>query len=149
MRNLLVTAMMIAMTLPMIACDKYDDFEAMSYVNQAVTNDINASIKAIYPDARVVDIDRELRTYEVDIVDNNIKREVYLDLSMKWLRTETEIRHTEIPTAVTDRVTTKYSGWYIDSAKLIDTPQGSYYQIELDKGEREKQVKIDASGNVL
>lgn len=140
---------MIAMTLPMIACDKYDDFEAMSYVNQAVTNDINASIKAIYPDARVVDIDRELRTYEVDIVDNNIKREVYLDLSMKWLRTETEIRHTEIPTAVTDRVANKYSGWYIDSAKLIDTPQGSYYQIELDKGEREKQVKIDASGNVL
>ena len=112
-------------------------------------NDIQAAVVKIYPQARIVEMDKDRQTIEVDIIDNNIKRDVYLDLSFNWLRTETEIRRDALPIEVANRLASEYANWVIDSVKLVDTPQGSYYLVELDKGERDKNVKIDASGNIL
>ena len=85
----------------------------------------------------------------MDIVDNEIRRDVYFDLSLNWLRTETDIRHADLPAEAANKIASKYSGWFIDSVKTVDTPQSSYYLVELDKGERDKKVKIDAMGNIL
>lgn len=147
MKRLFSAVIMIAMMIPMIACEKYDDFDVMSRVHNS-TN-INTAIVAIYPNARVVDIDRELRTYEVEVIDNNIKREVILDLSFNWVRTETDIRHTDLPEAVTNKLATKYAGWRIDDVKLIDTPNGSHYRIEIEKNDRDRTVKITAMGEII
>lgn len=139
---------MIAMSIPMIACETFDDYGAMSRVQNS-TN-INTAVVAIYPNARVVDIDRDFNSIEVEIIDaNNIRREVYFNKSLTWLRTETEIRHSELPEAVLNRLATEYVGYRIDDAKLVDTPDGSHYRIEIEKNDRDRTVKITATGNIL
>lgn len=147
MKRVYLLAISIFTLLSLISCEKYDDYGDMMLRSNA--NDIQAAVVKIYPQARIVEMDKNRQTIEVDIIDNNIKRDVYLDLSFNWLRTETEIRRDALPIEAANRLASEYANWVIDSVKLVDTPQGSYYLVELDKGERDKNVKIDASGNIL
>lgn len=147
MKRVYLLAISIFTLLSLISCEKYDDYGDMMLRSNA--NDIQAAVVKIYPQARIVEMDKDRQTIEVDIIDNNIKRDVYLDLSFNWLRTETEIRRDALPIEAANRLASEYANWVIDSIKLVDTPQGSYYLVELDKGERDKNVKIDASGNIL
>lgn len=147
MKRVYLLAISIFTLLSLISCEKYDDYGDVMLRSNA--NDIQAAVVKIYPQARIVEMDKDRQTIEVDIIDNNIKRDVYLDLSFNWLRTETEIRRDALPIEAANRLASEYANWVIDSVKLVDTPQGSYYLVELDKGERDKNVKIDASGNIL
>ena len=147
MKRVYLLAISIFTLLSLISCEKYDDYGDMMLRSNA--NDIQAAVVKIYPQARIVEMDKDRQTIEVDIIDNNIKRDIYLDLSFNWLRTETEIRRDTLPIEAVNRLASEYANWVIDSVKLVDTPQGSYYLVELDKGERDKNVKIDASGNIL
>lgn len=147
MKRVYLLAISIFTLLSLISCEKYDDYGDMMLRSNA--NDIQAAVVKIYPQARIVEMDKDRQTIEVDIIDNNIKRDVYLDLSFNWLRTETEIRRDALPIEAANRLASEYANWVIDSVKLVDTPQGSYYLVDLDKGERDKNVKIDASGNIL
>ena len=148
MKRVYLLAISIFALLSLNSCDKYDDYsDMMLYSN---SDDIKASVIGLYPQARIVEMDKDRRTIEVDIIDsNNIKRDVYLDLSFNWIRTETDISRNALPVEVTDKIAGKYAGWFIDSVKQIDSPQGSYYLVEIEKGERDKYIKIEASGNIL
>ena len=148
MKRVYLLAISIFALLSLNGCDKYDDYsDMMLYSN---SEDIKSTVVELYPQARIVEMDKDRRTIEVDIIDsNNIKRDVYLDLSFNWIRTETDISRNALPVEVTDKIAGKYAGWFIDSVKQIDSPQGSYYLVEIEKGERDKYIKIEASGNIL
>lgn len=148
MKRVYLLAISIFALLSLNSCDKYDDYsDMMLYSN---SDNIKAAVIELYPQARIVEMDKDRRTIEVDIIDsNNIKRDVYLDLSFNWIRTETDISRNALPVEVTDKIAGKYAGWFIDSVKQIDSPQGSYYLVEIEKGERDKYIKIEASGNIL
>ncbi|MBQ5719513.1 MAG: PepSY-like domain-containing protein [Alistipes sp.] len=148
MKRVYLLAISIFALLSLNSCDKYDDYsDMMLYSN---SEDIKSTVVELYPQARIVEMDKDRRTIEVDIIDsNNIKRDVYLDLSFNWIRTETDISRNALPVEVTDKIAGKYAGWFIDSVKQIDSPQGSYYLVEIEKGERDKYIKIEANGNIL
>ena len=148
MKRVYLLAISIFALLSLNSCDKYDDYsDMMLYSN---SDNIKSTVVELYPQARIVEMDKDRRTIEVDIIDsNNIKRDVYLDLSFNWIRTETDISRNALPAEVTDKIANKYAGWFIDSVKQIDSPQGSYYLVEIEKGERDKYIKIEANGNIL
>ncbi|MBQ2413586.1 MAG: PepSY-like domain-containing protein [Rikenellaceae bacterium] len=148
MKRVYLLAISIFALLSLNSCDKYDDYsDMMLYSN---SEDIKSTVVELYHQARIVEMDKDRRTIEVDIIDsNNIKRDVYLDLSFNWIRTETDISRNALPVEVTDKIAGKYAGWFIDSVKQIDSPQGSYYLVEIEKGERDKYIKIEANGNIL
>jgi hypothetical protein len=148
MKRVYLLAISIFALLSLNSCDKYDDYsDMMLYSN---SEDIKSTVVELYPQARIVEMDKDRRTIEVDIIDsNNIKRDVYLDLSFNWIRTETDISRNALTVEVTDKIAGKYAGWFIDSVKQIDSPQGSYYLVEIEKGERDKYIKIEANGNIL
>lgn len=148
MKRVYLLAISILALFSLSSCEKYDDYGDMMLYSNA--DNIQASVIEIYPQARIIDMDRDRKTIEVDIIDsNNIKRDVYLDLSFRWLRTETDINRNALPAEVSNRITSEYANWFIDSAKQVDTPQGNYYLVEIEKGERDKYIKIDAAGNIL
>ena len=148
MKRVYLLAISILALFSLSSCEKYDDYGDMMLYSNA--DNIQASVIEIYPQARIIDMDRDRKTIEVDIIDsNNIKRDVYLDLSFRWLRTETDINRNALPTEVINRIASEYASWFIDSAKQVDTPQDSYYLVEIEKGERDKYIKIDAAGNIL
>ena len=147
MKRIYLLTMSIIALLSLTSCEMYDEYGEM--IIRTKTDNITQAVAGLYPQARIVEMDNDFKTIEVEIVDNDTRRDVYFDLSLNWLRTETDIRHADLPAEVANKIASKYAGWFIDDIKAIDTPQGSYYLVELDKGEREKRVKIDASGNVL
>ena len=148
MKRVYLLAISILALFSLSSCEKYDDYGDMMLYSNA--DNIQASVIEIYPQARIIDMDRDRKTIEVDIIDsNNIKRDVYLDLSFRWLRTETDINRNALPAEVINRIASEYASWFIDSAKQVDTPQGNYYLVEIEKGERDRYIKIDATGNIL
>lgn len=148
MKRVYLLAISILALFSLSSCEKYDDYGDMMLYSNA--DNIQASVIEIYPQARIIEMDRDRKTIEVDIIDsNNIKRDVYLDLSFRWLRTETDINRNALPTEVINRIASEYASWFIDSAKQVDTPQDNYYLVEIEKGERDRYIKIDATGNIL
>lgn len=43
----------------------------------------------------------------------------------------------------------KYAGYQIDDADFVETPGGEYYLVELEKGELEVKVKVNAEGEFI
>ncbi len=147
MKRIYLLAISFIALFSLTGCEMYDEYGEMMI--RTKTDNITQAVAGLYPQARIVEMDNDYKTIEVDIVDNEIRRDVYFDLSLNWLRTETDIRHADLPAEAANKIASKYSGWFIDSVKTVDTPQSSYYLVELDKGERDKKVKIDAMGNIL
>ena len=147
MKRVYLFAISIIALFSLTSCEMYDEYGEMMI--RTKTDNIKDAIAALYPQAHIVEMDNDNRTIEVEIVDNNTHRNVYFDLSLNWLRTETDIRHADLPAEAASKIASKYAGWFIDDVKTVDTPQSNYYLVELDKGEREKRVKIDALGNIL
>ncbi len=102
-----------------------------------------------YPGARIVEIDVERNSIEVDIIDGYVSRDVVFSQAGQWIYTETDLRRGDLPQAVLGTLAAQYGGWYIDDVNLIETPSGSHYLLELESGHRETRLKIDASGRIL
>lgn len=61
---------------------------------------IKELISEMYPGATILEIDTETKGTEVDILHENIHKEVWLDTQNKWLYTEWEIRSSQVPDIV-------------------------------------------------
>lgn len=136
--------------------DDDDDDDYSHMMPPSNSGNIKSAVMALYPNARIIEIDKEDRTIEVEIIDNRIKREVVFSLSLEWLYTETDdIRYSQLPDAVKNRLATDFASYEIDDIEQIDTPNGTYYEIELeredenDNDDDDIDVKIDSNGNIL
>jgi hypothetical protein len=108
---------------------------------------VQDAIAQRYPTARIVEIEREHNGWEVDIIDNNRGKEVRLDgTTFAWLSTSWEVRTGELPAAVTAYVNANHAGYRIDDADYFETAAGSYYVLELERGEAERHLRIAADG---
>ena len=85
----------------------------------------------------------------MEIVHENRGKDVYLNRGFDWIRTEWDVRRSEIPAAVTDRLATEWPSWKIDDAEYVETPSGSWYKIEIEQGDNELDVRITPDGTVL
>ena len=102
-----------------------------------------------YPTAQVVEYDYDDGLLEVEIWHENKEKNVYFNGAKNWVRTEWDIKRTELPTAVTNTVEKQYAGFAIDDIEYVQTPSGDYYRIELERGDNERELRIDAAGNIL
>ncbi len=66
-----------------------------------------------------------------------------------WQETEHEIKRKSIPSNVKTTLDTEFSEYKIEEAELTDTPEGSVYEFELEKGEEKMEVAIDTNGKVV
>ncbi len=103
-----------------------------------------------YPGARIIDVETERNSIEIDIVDGRTPREVIFSLDGAWIHTETEMRRADVPAQVLDALAaSQWGAWRIDDISLYETPAGLYYLIEVESGNRESYVKIDTNGNLI
>jgi len=117
---------------------------------QGVLPAVKSFIDGKYPGARIVDVEREHGSIEIDIVDGVKRREVVFTAAGEWTRTETELRVTELPDVVINALrASRYGTWRVDDVDHHDTPTGEYYLFELESSRRETHLKIDPAGNVL
>lgn len=128
--------------------DNDNDYE--SHLPQPTPAEIEAFIKEKYPQSKIIELERENGRIEVDIIHDNKGKEVVFDANNQWLYTSWELRITELPQAVANVLNNpQYTGYRIDDADFVETPQGNYYLLELEKGNSEIKIKVDEAGNIL
>ena len=97
----------------------------------------------------IIELDREMNGYEVDIVHEGRGKEVIFDLDGNWVLTTWDLRMNEVPEVVKAAAQTQYPDYRLDDADFVEAPSASYYLIEMEQGEREVKVKVSADGTVL
>lgn len=131
--------------------DDGDDDNGSYLPNQPseMTNAVKAFVEEKYPNARIVEIEKEKNgMIEVDIIHENLHKEVMLSADYEWISTSWEVRI--LPISVTNAIdASAYSGYRIDDIDFVETPNGSYYWIELEQGNKEVKVKITSDGQFL
>lgn len=124
-----------------------DDDEML--LPEALPEAVRSYIDANYPNARIVEIDRDrtLGLLEVEILDGRTERELYFAGS-EWVRTVTDMQPADLPAAVREAIAaSEYASWTIDDVDFVEEPTRSYWRVEVESGGREVRLAYDAAGN--
>lgn len=103
-----------------------------------------------YPGHIVVDIDREDRGIEVEIVHQGDRIEVWFDRQGTWVQSSREVTMARVPQAVAQALAaSQYASWRVDDIDFLETPQHNAYLFELELGDRDKMLLIREDGTLL
>ncbi len=122
---------------------------AGNYLPSELTDAMRAFIEEHYPGASIIETDLEPNWMEVDIIHDRTAKEVRFTTTGEWISTSWDVRLTDVPQVVKDAAQAAYPGFRMDDADYVQTPAGDYYLIELEKGEQDVYVKVQADGTVL
>lgn len=123
-----------------------DDDDYPGSLNQSCTEFIAQK----YPGARIVEQEYEHGYLEVEIWHENRKKTVRFNASNSWVDTQWDIRVSELPQAVKNAIAeSSHATYQIDDVEYIQTPEGDYYEVELEKGEHEVTMRIKTDGTVM
>ncbi|RHJ94210.1 PepSY-like domain-containing protein [Parabacteroides bouchesdurhonensis] len=128
--------------------DSDDDYEG--FIPSQPSGIIEEYINKTYPNSRIVDIDIENGTTEVEILDGNVYRELSFNIEGIWMQTKTELHSSQLPVAVLESIkNSQYATYVIDDVDFIQTSSGEWYLVELESGKNEVKIRIDATGVIL
>ena len=104
-----------------------------------------------YPQAVVLDFEKEKVGYELDILDAGVKKELAFDMQMQWVSTHYDVSPLSLPQTVKDALAqSQWADWRIDDAEYWqETGKKDYYELELEQGSTERIVRIDIDGVIL
>lgn len=124
--------------------DDNDNFQP-TVVPQTITDAINE----MYPGATILEFDSEKTGFEVDILHNNIYKDVYFNTGNEWLYTEWDIREANLPAIIMNAYkASEYKNYRIDDIDVIQNPAGISYVLELEKGNDEVKMTISSEGKI-
>ena len=119
------------------------------YVPVEISSVISEFINRQYPNAKIIEIEKEGNAIEVDIRDANIHRELLFDAKGEWLYTKTEVILMNIPEAIMSAFkNSQYANWRIDEIDYFDTPEKDFYIFELDSEPEDTYLKIYTDGTM-
>lgn len=102
-----------------------------------------------YPNATILDTDDEKGRLHVDILDNGKSKEVVFDRD-NWISTSWKINKADLPSTVMNALrNSEYNNHKIDDVYFYETPDSSYYRLELEHNDRDVYVDIDNTGQFL
>ncbi len=119
------------------------------YLPEQTPTDIESMVKEMYPNAVIIETDRDNGNIEVDIIDQNIGKEVVFNSASEWIYTSWDIHPNLLPDVIKATLTASYSDYRVDDADFYETPTGNYYMVEVEKGNREQYVRIAENGEIL
>lgn len=116
----------------------------------APAGDVASVIGQLYPGARILEQDNDDGYLKVEIWHDSREKDVYFNGAGEWVRTEWDVRISELPEAVNSTLSAEYPDYRADDAKFVQTPDGEYYLVEMEgRGDREIIVRVEADGTLL
>lgn len=116
----------------------------------SLSDDLKSKVQEMYPNARIVDMDVEGLYIEIDIIHENRAKDVRFDANGTWLSTSWDVPFSQLPTAVSNALAaSEYASYRIDDIDFYETPDTSYYSIELEQGNIDVTVRILETGEFL
>ncbi len=117
--------------------------------NIVVNDEIRNFIEQRYEGARILYAEQEFNEIDVEIVHDNIRKEVKFNRNNNWINTVWDVYVSQLPEIVTASVANEYAGYRIDDADYVETPSGDHYKLEIEKGEWERTVFVTPDGEIL
>ena len=109
-----------------------------------------------YPNYEIEESERDTlctgtAVYEVELEGPKDKEvELTFDTEGNLLFTETEIKTSELPSAVSGSISSKYAGYTVKEAERLDRADGTtQYEVELKKDKTYLEVLFAADGTVI
>ena len=104
-------------------------------------------IQQKYPQANIVEIDQDKGLLKIDIIDNQIMKEVIFNHQNQWVVTTWEVWQNNVPENVMNILkTSSYANYRIDDIDYEERADGSIvYIFEIEQGDREFDIMIDAN----
>ena len=113
---------------------------------------VDTFIAETYPGAMILERDSEDGYLEVEIRHEGHEKSVLFNGAGAWVKTSWEVRYNALPAAVTAAVAaSEYASWKFDDADYVETPDGAWYEIEMEqeRPEREVKLRITEDGTLL
>ena len=117
--------------------------------NIAVNNEIRSFIEQRYEGANILFAEQEFNEIDVEIIHNNIRKEVKFNRNNKWINTSWDVPVSQLPENIKESVQSRYNGYWIDDADYVETPSGDHYKLEIEKGEWERTIFVSPDGEIL
>lgn len=127
-------------------------FISVSAQQTNVPEKIQNHFKATYPAAQAEDWDHERDgSYEVEFTVDGIEWEAYYAINNEWLRTERDVKRSEVPQAVLDGLAkSEYAAWKVDDIEEHQNSKyKSFYEIELKNNGSKVYVSILPDGTLI
>lgn len=111
----------------------------------SVPDAVASAFQQKFPSAQIIAWEEEEKgIYEVDFKQNKQKHSASFDASGKWLSTETGIKKSALPDVVRQSINKTFSGYELDEAEKVETPDGLAFEVELEKEEGNKEIELEA-----
>ena len=118
--------------------------------NIPVNDEIRSFIEQRYEGAKILYDEKDFNGEgDVEIIHNNIKKEVKFNRKNSWINTTWDVAINELPNAARESVINRYPDYRIDDVDYIETPSGDRYKVEMEKGEWDKTLFVTANGEIL
>ncbi len=126
-------------------------FTLVSYGQKNIPETVLNHFKTNYPNARVMDWDKERNGYEVEFTLNGKKWEGYYDTGGKWMRAERDVSRNEVPKAVWAALAkSEYAAWRTDDIEEHQTlAHKSVYEMEVKNAGKKAYLYILPDGTFV
>lgn len=115
-----------------------------------VPQPVKAAFMKQFPKADHAHWGMESKTaYEVEFKQASEAMSATYAASGEWLETEKEIKASALPEAVRNTLASKYAGYKVKDVSHLETPKGSFYEADIEKGEVSKEVVFNTDGTVF
>lgn len=129
------------------------DGDYHEYFPQTPSVDIETWVRDnLGADARIVDFDHEDGRIEVEVIAGGLKHEVMFSADSQWLQTTTEYEDRTlnlVPQEVIAAAQAEHPNARVEDVEKITTADQIYYCVELEQGDRDYKVYIDAATNTV
>ena len=128
-----------------IVIDDDDDDEYLPEIPFSILEFLENNFKGFV----LLDAEFDDGEYEIEFKLGHIEYEVKFDINFNWLSTECEIEYEDLPQIIRDCIEQHYPGWEVDEIEVKITSDGMIFEIELENGDDEIEIKINEFGEII
>jgi len=111
---------------------------------------VKAAFSQKFPNATKVKWEKENeKEWEAEFKMDGKEYSANFDNSGAWMETEYEISADALPETVKACLEKQFEGYKVEEAEVAESPEGTVYEMEIEKGKSEMEVSISATGKVL
>lgn len=117
---------------------------------QDVPQKVKENFSKKFPNAQKIRWDKEKENeWEAEFKMNGKGYSANFTNDGVWKETESEIKPSELPEPVKKTLEKEFAGYKIEESEISETPEGSFYELEIEKGKTELEVALAKDGKVV
>lgn len=131
------------------AVDDNGSNSSSDYLPGDISSSITEFVMNKYPNAKIIETERDAQQIEVDILDGGVHREVVFTVDGNWKYTKTEMRKADLPETVAGAFDqSQYASYMVEEIDWYNTPDGDFYIFELESEPEDIHIKIGMDGSI-